>query len=563
MFIDLDESFESKIFDCIIIGAGVSGLKCAHSLSSNEKPCDVIVLEAQDYIGGRVQQDREFIPGIAVELGAEILHGSGNELTKFAAETGEPLQEIYCWAHGDGGPDLTPHDGYYGLYFVSDTEDRLLRFDDKDADFVALNDNLWSLADLNHSDFSSDKSLLDYLSECRVPPAMIRLADAGFANTLCSNIDELSLTQSIRWTKLWNDPTAEDPLLETNCVSTEDVRVEIDTSGEHRFVNSYSCLIDHLSCRLSKEEDRPFLIHTSSPVRLIESCEASLSPLSPCSITKSMTPKRITNSHRESSAFHRVYVKGQATPFLSRTVVCTASPHVMKQPNLLEFRPPLPAEKLQALQSVHMQPALKVILKFSHLPWPAKLQGMIFSDEAFLFPEVWFRDISESNLNDSEKDERRVAGYCVGFATSRYAEAILAMQEEEAFHSLLAQLDKAFSLLTTRHMSADPTQFTGKMPPIPSSVYVGGIIKKWHTSTHPYIGGGYCSPKKGGAIDYGAALAKPCGPNNSIFFAGEATNATQPGATAHSALETGIRAAEDVKNYLSVLNKGDKSLNSP
>jgi len=89
---------------------------------------------------------------------------------------------------------------------------------------------------------------------------------------------------------------------------------------------------------------------------------------------------------------------------------------------------------------------------------------------------VWFRDISGSNLNDREGDDP-VSCYCVGFATSRYAEAILAMEEEQAFRSLLAQLDKTFALLTARHMSADPSQFTGKMPPSPSS----GLLIFRHT----------------------------------------------------------------------------------
>lgn len=46
--------------------------------------------------------------GVKVELGAEILHGSDTSLTKFAREFNEPIQEIYCWAHGDGGPGKVP-----------------------------------------------------------------------------------------------------------------------------------------------------------------------------------------------------------------------------------------------------------------------------------------------------------------------------------------------------------------------------------------------------------------------------------------------------------------------
>jgi monoamine oxidase len=38
--------------------------------------------------------------------------------------------------------------------------------------------------------------------------------------------------------------------------------------------------------------------------------------------------------------------------------------------------------------------------------------------------------------------------------------------------------------------------------------------------------------------------------NGRIIFAGEATNDTRPGATAHSALETGVRAANEVSRII-------------
>lgn len=48
----------SKIYDCIIVGSGVSGLRCGHALTAEHgvKKEDILVLEAQDYVGGRVRQ---------------------------------------------------------------------------------------------------------------------------------------------------------------------------------------------------------------------------------------------------------------------------------------------------------------------------------------------------------------------------------------------------------------------------------------------------------------------------------------------------------------------------
>ena len=544
--------------------------------------------------GGRIQQNEDFVPGVLIELGAEILHGDGTELTKFAIQENRKLEKMYCWAHGDGGPDLAPENGLYGLYFIGSEDgaedgsinasrsDRLLRFDDLDQDFVSLNTALWNLSELDHEKFSLSTSLKDFLQTQKFSPRMIDMANAGFANTLCANIEELSLAQSIRWTNLWSDTTTDDSSKEqlaeeTNALHIDRTIKEIDVippklddkhSGEYRFVDSYACLINHLSCK--NWQHPPFSILTNCPVSLVDST--------------------YTTSEDDSQPVHRVYLKSGGAPYLTRTVVCTASPQVLLQNDLISFQPPLPEEKLEACRSVKMNVAMKIILKFSSLAWPPKLQGMIFAGADCMLPEVWFRDVSELLSNETERDEQssgdKVAGYCVGFATSKYAEAILALQDEEViFKALLCQLDRAFSMLTARHMtgelssSSESMESVQKMPPLPSDVFLGGIIKKWSPETHPYIGGGYCSPKVGGAINYGCGLAEPCGPNNSIFFAGEATNDTRPGATAHrydddflscvanvddriallfsnclrSALETGLRAASQVSRYLQSL----------
>jgi hypothetical protein len=83
-------------------------------------------------------------------------------------------------------------------------KDRLLRYDDTDADFVALNKALWELADLNENDYSEELSLYDYLVAKKLNPSMLKMGAAGFSNTLCSNSYELSLKQAIKWSRIWH-----------------------------------------------------------------------------------------------------------------------------------------------------------------------------------------------------------------------------------------------------------------------------------------------------------------------------------------------------------------------
>lgn len=83
--------------------------------------------------------------------------------------------------------------------------DRLLRYDDQDADFVALNNALWDLAYLKEDDFDEKLSLYDYLVTKKLNTNMLKMGEGGFSNTLCSNSDELSLKQAVKWSRIWHN----------------------------------------------------------------------------------------------------------------------------------------------------------------------------------------------------------------------------------------------------------------------------------------------------------------------------------------------------------------------
>lgn len=205
----------NHIYDCIIVGAGVSGLQCAFDLvrKHNIRNENILVLEAQDYVGGRVRQVQDFVKGVNIDVGAEFLHGSQTHLTKFARENNQSLKEIFCWAHGDGGPLPEAVNKGYGLYWIADensdantVKKRLIRYDAKDEDFVAMNDLLWGIAELNEEDFSDNDSLQDYLdTKPGLSEAMMNMAAGGFANTLCTNSRDLSLKQCIKWCRMWHE----------------------------------------------------------------------------------------------------------------------------------------------------------------------------------------------------------------------------------------------------------------------------------------------------------------------------------------------------------------------
>ena len=62
----------TKTYDVIIVGAGVAGLAAAAQLRENGVE-NIVILEAQDYIGGRVKTTYDW--GAPIALGAEFIHG--------------------------------------------------------------------------------------------------------------------------------------------------------------------------------------------------------------------------------------------------------------------------------------------------------------------------------------------------------------------------------------------------------------------------------------------------------------------------------------------------------
>jgi monoamine oxidase len=69
----------------VVIGGGISGLAAAKKLKENG--FTVIVLEAQEKVGGRIRTDRSL--GVAFDEGASWIHGpSGNPITSLATQAG-------------------------------------------------------------------------------------------------------------------------------------------------------------------------------------------------------------------------------------------------------------------------------------------------------------------------------------------------------------------------------------------------------------------------------------------------------------------------------------------
>jgi monoamine oxidase len=128
--------------DVLIIGAGIAGLAAARALA--EKGLRVLILEARNRVGGRIFTETTEA-GIAIELGAEFVHGRPPELWSLLDECGAKTTERHgsmLREHWDG--DLV---------------------EDKSAEDGDLFAPLDSLADLS----GPDLSFADWLRSSNVP----------------------------------------------------------------------------------------------------------------------------------------------------------------------------------------------------------------------------------------------------------------------------------------------------------------------------------------------------------------------------------------------------------
>lgn len=92
--------------DVVVVGAGVAGLAAACEL--NSAGLKVIILEARDRIGGRILTVREPDSPVAIELGAEFVHGKPPELWNIFDSERIPTIEVsgerWCYHNGVLGP---------------------------------------------------------------------------------------------------------------------------------------------------------------------------------------------------------------------------------------------------------------------------------------------------------------------------------------------------------------------------------------------------------------------------------------------------------------------------
>lgn len=198
-------------------------------------------------------------------------------------------------------------------------------------------------------------------------------------------------------------------------------------------------------------------------------------------------------------------------------VIITVPLPILKDGDIT-FVPALPSTKVDAYSNIGMGGGIKAVFKFSQAFWETltsdKLGSVIGYNE---LPELWATAVGKGT--NSPILTAQVMG--------EKGEQFSSMSTSDAKGFLLGHLDNIFGNNTASQ----------------SILQDGFHLMDW--GKEPYIRGSYSYPMVGGGLIFRKELAESV--DDKLFFAGEATHFKGHSGTVHGAIETAIRAKDELE----------------
>jgi monoamine oxidase len=195
--------------------------------------------------------------------------------------------------------------------------------------------------------------------------------------------------------------------------------------------------------------------------------------------------------------------------FQADHVLVTVPLKVLQNRNI-QFSPMLPPAKTSALNHIGMGPGIKIAIKFATRFWPEDMNSLYGAPHV---PEFWFTSAG-----------RGATPLLTAFVMGDHAQTLSDLGDQ-AVAAILSDLDAIFNQQATAQ-------------------FVEAHIQDW--SKEPFIGGAYSYPVVFGGLQHREELARPL--DGRVYFAGEATHYEGHAGTVHGALESAIRAVEEIVN---------------
>ena len=194
---------------------------------------------------------------------------------------------------------------------------------------------------------------------------------------------------------------------------------------------------------------------------------------------------------------------------------------------------PEPPGKREALAYLEMGHAMKVVLLFKEIFWDALPQVRRANRESIALPRLSFLFSNDPVMPTWWTPHPVVSPMLTGWAAGPRAARMAAMSDEEIADEAVAALSRTLGM-----GRADL-----------NVLVTGRFVHNW--SADLFSSGGYSYVCAGGLAGPGA-LAEPV--EDTLFFAGEATDTQGETGTVHAALQTGYRAAAAIAHALASTN---------
>lgn len=479
-----------------VIGAGVSGLKAAHTLLNSPgspfNPEDVIVLEAQDRVGGRIKTDRTSSKlGASYDLGAAWFHD---------VLTNSVLRDSI--ASGIFDPQI---DGYFDdkatAYHALEALDRI---DVEELKLKQVVEDIETFIEIYYSSLDAKDVLLRDIVSVYMEKQRVFLTEEQMQ--YCGRM--------MRYLELWYG-IDQDRISGKYAIMSHQGRNLYNKKG-------YSCLIDSLMDTISCQ------VATSEPVR---------------SIRRKSSPNDL---------FHTVTTKSGAK-INAEYLVVTVPHSILALPEdheyALQWQPALPKPMTDSFQSIHFGALGKVILEFDYVWWDTNQDRIVV-----LGNESESRSLSSQPMltTNSVPDTEAPRSFDYPIYVVNYARiypgtsSLVVLTQSPVTEYLEENPHLAWEYLEPLLRTIQTNSFVEVRKPL------NMIVTDW--TRNPYIRGSYCALHVGDdPIDEIVQLSGEhdlcgLGSESTVRFAGEHTASDGAGCV-HGAYDSGERAANWILNH--------------
>ena len=426
-----------SIHDVVVLGAGISGLGAARDLA--RAGLDVVVLEARDRVGGRIESLKDPAEH-GLEIGAQMIHGSRATTWSLVNEFGIKTRPLGRWnrwewtpARGFQKPDRARQEGIFKR-----------------------------LDEAYHAYRGEDDTYKRFLDSIKLTPEEQDQV-SEYALSWSAEPDEISLRAAMEDSPAWE--------------------VYLDTN--YQVVGGYRQIPEKMAVDLGER------VRLKSPVSAIDWKRGEVE----------VTYER----------------EGKTEKLRARRAVVTLPIGVL-QTGQPAFSPELPAWKRKAIDSLHMGRVVVVTLLFDDWFWRQSAPGV----------PGWStrgRRISFGDPHPAGKGMPALSGWITG----RPAQELSDLGQEDGLKKALSWVEEAL-----------PRSGAGKR-------LQWSYVRDWVGD--PWALGSYSYTRPGGLAQR-AVLATPI--EDSLFFAGEATEPAPHYQTVHGAYNSGRRTAREVLASLGV-----------